>query len=168
MMRLALRTVVLGLSISGAALGEAREEDAAEPAGYDASGPMAARYEPQVHPRWGLVITGGVLFSAGYTFAVVGALDAKLNGKGGFLFIPVLGPWLTLAAGGAKDGSSRTDPGVRFTLGLDGVVQAAGAIMLTAGIVFPRRRQEPTEMSLRLLPVALGNGGYGAGLLGAF
>lgn len=167
MMRMVLRTTLLGLSISGVAWGQTQAK-APETLAYDASVPAASRYEPQTHPRWGLVITGGVLLSAGYGFAVMGAVDAKLNGKGGFLFIPVLGPWLTLAAGGAEDGESGSDPGVRFTLGLDGVVQAAGALMLTAGIVFPRRRLAPTDMSLSVQPVAFGNRGYGAGVIGAF
>jgi hypothetical protein len=174
MARMGLRTILVCSSISGAAWGQANAEPP-DPSAYDASGPMASRYQPQWHPRWGLVIAGGVLFGAGYGFAVVGAVDTKLKDQGGFLLIPVAGPWLTIAAGGAKRSCppstscmEHNDQGKSFVLGLDGVVQAAGALMLTLGIVFPRRRLEPTDMSLNVLPLALGNGGYGAGVLGAF
>jgi hypothetical protein len=175
MARTALRTIVLGLSISGTALGQTKGK-APDPLAYDARLPMASRYEPRSHPRWGLVIVGGVLFGAGYSFAVAGAVDTKFKDQGGFLLVPVAGPWLTIAAGGAKGScppatvrcEEHNDQGKTFALGLDGVVQAAGALMLTLGIVFPRRRLEPTDMSLSVLPVALGNGGYGTGVFGAF
>jgi hypothetical protein len=175
MARMGLRTILVCLSISGAAWGQAKDE-APDPLAYDASGPMVSRYEPQSHPRWGLVIAGGVMLGAGYGFAVVGAVDTKFKDKGGFLLIPVVGPLVTILAGGAKGScppstmscAEHNDQGKTFVLGLDTAVQAAGALMLTLGIVFPRRRLEPTDMSLNVLPVALGNGGYGAGVVGSF
>lgn len=174
MSRMALRTIVLGLCISGAALGQT-DAEAPQVLPYEEGEPIPSGYELHSRPRLGLVITGGVLSGAAYGFAVMGAIDDKLEHQGGFLLIPVLGPWLTLAAGGARttcgaqeDHCSETDRGKSFVLGLDGVIQAAGAIMITTGLLFPRQRLERTDLTVGLLPASIGEGRYGAVLVGAF
>jgi len=176
MARMALRTIVVGLSINGAALAQTPGE-APDTLPYRDGEPIPAGYELRSRPRLGLVIAGAVVGGAAYGFAVMGAVDDRFENKEGFLLVPVLGPWLTIGAGGADDGSCRPEATEclprdnrtkRFVLGLDGVLQAAGAIMLTTGIVFPRQRLERSETSVSLLPAAWGEGRYGAVLVGAF
>lgn len=176
MSRLALRTIVLGLCISGAALGQTPEETP-EVLPYEEDKPIPPGYELRSRPRLGLVISGAVTFGAAYGFALVGAVDTKFKDKGGFLLIPVFGPWLTIGAGGADDSSCRpevtdcvpsSNQAKRFVLGLDGVIQLAGAVMITTGLLFPRERLERKSVSVSLLPAALGEGRYGAVLVGAF
>lgn len=179
MSRLAVRIFVLGLAIGGApraARAQAQEEPP-EVLPYEEDKPIPPGYELRSRPRWGLAIPGAAMFGAAYGFAVVGAVDTKFKDKGGFLLIPVFGPWLMIGAGGADDTSCRpevkdcvesSNQAKRFVLGLDGVIQLAGAVMITTGLLFPRERLERKSTTVSLLPAAMGEGRYGAVLVGAF
>jgi hypothetical protein len=95
--------------------------------------------------------------------------------------LPVLGPWIMLAMGGAKDRSCNYNEtvvfsssycgdrsGLRAMLTLDGLTQAAGAIMLTTGLAYPRVRLVRSGFQVSLSAVPLARDGYGLGAVGSF
>jgi hypothetical protein len=129
-------------------------------------------------PRRGLVIAGSILLGTAWTFSLTGAAGGNFEDKTGFLVLPVLGPWLMLATGGASDTKCSTQDysdycggdrsGMRAMLVLDGLVQAAGATMLLSGIALPRKRLVRTDVTIGLAPSPVGERGYGASAVGTF
>jgi hypothetical protein len=131
-------------------------------------------------PRRGLVIGGSLSLGIPWVLGATVAVGKDFEDKTGYLMIPAVGPWLMLAAGGAKDKScdetgtdvfcdyERDRSGERALLFLDGMAQVAGAVMLAAGIGYPRKRlvREPTLLSLA--PTRMGKDGYGFGAVGTF
>ncbi|MGC4064703.1 MAG: hypothetical protein QM784_08685 [Polyangiaceae bacterium] len=90
--------------------------------------------------RRGLVIGGSLSLGIPWLLGATVAVGNDFEDKTGYLMIPALGPWLVLAAGGAKDKScsdassdvfcdtSRDRSGERALLFLDGMAQVAGAV----------------------------------------
>jgi hypothetical protein len=101
---------------------------------------------PQPQRRRGLIVGGAVLFGVGYISAVIagtviigtcnGCSDASYVGAYS-LYIPIAGPWITLAAA-AVDGHWPAF-GIVGTL-LSGVTEVGGFAMMLAGA----RRRAPT------------------------
>lgn len=150
---------------------------------YREGDPVPAGYRVIQEPRRGLVIAGSIVLGISYGLSVVGAVGADFDDKSGTLMVPVLGPWLMLALGGAKDRScERIDgmvtisssnycgdrSGLRAMLTLDGLTQAAGAIMLTTGFALPRTRLVRNNFEVSLTPMPLARDGYGIGAIGRF
>ena len=94
----------------------------------------------------------------------------------GVLLLPVLGPWIMLGTKAARDTtcdgtddlcvSSRAP--LRAILVLDGIVQAGGAAMFLAGFLVPRKRLVRRDVVVGLLPMKVGEAGYGVGVAGTF
>jgi hypothetical protein len=105
-------------------------------------------------------------------------VGADYEDNSGFLLVPVLGPWLMLASGGANDDCTREPESdlqvcedraaLRGVLVFDGITQAAGATMLLIGLFVPSKRLVRDYDTLRVVPVRLGHNGHGVGLVGAF
>jgi hypothetical protein len=120
---------------------------------------IPAPYED--HPTWSLVVTGLSLTGAGWLTSVFVA-GGLLYGNDPFagscapLFIPVLGPWITMASHGAQPPSFYYDPrngGTGFALILDGVVQTTGAALFTAGMLVRQRRWREQVASHNIDPM---------------
>lgn len=131
--------------------------------------------------RRGLIIAGSLVLGIPWMFSVTGAVAADFDDKSGFLVIPALGPWLMLAAGGAKDdncvdtlGGTFDDTcnadkaGLRAVLVFDGIAQTAGAVMFFVGMTSKTKRLVRTEPFMGVSPVRLGRDGYGLGFHGTF
>lgn len=148
---------------------------------YEDGDPIPPGYRLARQPRRGLVIGGSIMTGIGWGLSLTGAVAADFDSKSGFLVVPVLGPWLMLAAGGAKDrdcssSSSYYDydydcgsrSGLRSVLVLDGLLQTAGAVMVVAGIAFPRVRLVREDVTVGFVPTTFGSGSYGLGAVGTF
>lgn len=107
-------------------------------------------------------IAGLWFFGISYAGAYATALAAPQ--EVGALFVPVAGPWLVLG--------DVEDRGAKAALVLDGVLQAAGALLVIGGIAGTERQlvREPearTTPSFRVTAAAA-PGSYRIGLTGAF
>jgi hypothetical protein len=149
---------------------------------YEEGEPVPPGYRVVRQSRRGLVIAGSIVGGIAYGFSITGAVSDDFNHKSGSLLVPVLGPWLMLALGGAKDkcsGYSNYDSmtgemttcsnsGLRSMLVLDGLAQLAGATMLTIGIAYPKTRLVRKDVTISMAPIPVGKGGYGLGAVGSF
>jgi hypothetical protein len=127
--------------------------------------------------RRGLIIAGLVTTGVAWSFSVTAAVTADYEDNSGFLLIPVLGPWLMLATGGADDPPCTNDAdiefcesnaGLRGVLVLDGLVQTAGAVMFVLGVANPSKRLVRDDVSFRVVPMTIGKTGNGLGVVGTF
>lgn len=177
-MTMALRTLLVGVSLCGTALAETPPvATGVQVLDYEQGDPVPPGFQLRSRPRLGLVITGAAVGGGAYGFVVLGALDSGFDDKTGFLLIPLAGPWLMLAAGGAQDKTCPTDDDAcegennqmeRAVLVLDGLAQATGATLVALGFAFPRQRLERTGPSVSLLPTGFGRHGLGAAFVGTF
>lgn len=141
---------------------------------YEEGDPIPPGYKLRSSPRRGLVIAGSVVTGVFWAISVTTAAGNDFDNKTGYLLVPGIGPWLTLAAGGAKDRDCSTNycnadrSGVRALLTLDGLVQTAGAAMFVAGFAFPRKRLVREDVTISFAPTPLGQRGYGLGAVGTF
>jgi hypothetical protein len=117
--------------------------------------PMPPGYHPVARARRGLIIAGAVTLGSLYLFSFLAASEASTSA----LYLPVLGPFAQLASG---------DDGARAVLLLDGLGQAAGAIMLIAGATTTTTILVRNDLAeIRLAPTLSKQGG-GFGLVGTF
>jgi hypothetical protein len=117
------------------------------------------------------VVSYGLAFGASYLFD-----ESDLSGSRD-LRIPIAGPWMALG----KTGCPTSDPdcsavglviGAMFMIA-DGVTQAAGLGIIAEGLFLktsasrplPKKAEGPT---VRALPIQLGKGGAGLGIVGTF
>jgi hypothetical protein len=152
---------------------------------YESGEPIPDGYRVVKESRRGLVVAGSVVGGIGWGLAITGAVAGDFEKKSGALLAPVVGPWLMLAMGGAKDqcttqtysnGAGGTsswsdcedNSSLRAMLVLDGMMQVAGAAMLTAGIAFPKMRLVRKDVTVAMAPLRLGRDGYGVGAMGSF
>jgi hypothetical protein len=125
-----------------------------------------AGYHWTQRPRLGPIIAGatvlGVLWGVS---ALVGAaaFDDTHDPAYEWLYVPVAGPFLELTNTTSAAGS--------VTLVIDGVGQAAGAALLIWGLTSPITRVVRNDVSKPLvlpMPVVMGRGGAGLGVVGTF
>ncbi len=149
---------------------------------YRKDEPIPPGYRLERRPRTGLIIAGAVVTAVPYFIGLSIASASKFSNAGGFLVIPAVGPWLTLAArentncydynNGSLNSSyysCGTDAGIVTVLVLDALIQTTGAILFVIGIASDREllvRQDVAK--LRFTPLKFNNGGYGLGLHGGF
>lgn len=129
---------------------------------YDDGEPVPSGYHPETRARLGLVIGGSVTFGVFYMFSILAAGVANLVGSNGGLtplYLPVVGPFVSMV---------NVDGQGKMILALDGAVQAAGVVMLIAGIAAPKTVLVRDALSARVVPMSMGKGGYGMGVAGSF
>jgi hypothetical protein len=140
-------------------------------------------YRHEKRPRTGLIIAGAVITAVPYVLGLSVASASKFSNSGGFLVIPALGPWITLAARDnhtcydynyngtttVSDSVSCSEDAVVVTfLVMDALIQTTGAILFVVGVSSDRDvliRQDLAK--LHLTPLKL-NHGYGFGIRGGF
>jgi hypothetical protein len=145
---------------------------------YEEGDPIPPGYRVVNRSRQGLVIAGTVTFLVSYGIPLTIALVANFEDETSWLAIPLAGPWLTMYALERPSCNSSSDPGcfdqgvdsiLRFYLAADGVVQAAGALMLAFGLAGRKILvRDGSYASVQFLPARLGPTGYGAMFTGRF
>jgi hypothetical protein len=150
---------------------------------YRKDEPIPPGYRLEKRPRTGLIIAGAVVTAVPYFIGLSIASAAKFDNATGFLAIPAIGPWLTLAVrdnnncydefnsvnGVSTSRYCPADAGVVTLLVLDALVQTTGALLFVIGIASDREllvRQDVAK--LRLTPLRFNGGGHGLGLRGTF
>ncbi|WP_434041027.1 MULTISPECIES: hypothetical protein [Sorangium] len=128
--------------------------------------PVPPGYHPETRVRKGLVISGAIVFGTVYLFTAIGGGDAVYRGSPGYaaLFVPVAGPFLTLA-------TTRQDDLETMALVLDGLVQATGAALLLPGLLVPKTvlvRDDVGKAFVVPAPMSFGPSSAGLGLVGRF
>jgi hypothetical protein len=118
------------------------------------------------------IVGGVVLFGVSYGAAVIVAAstDSDANDR---LYVPLLGPWLAMGDRGdcpVQDAACDSETSKKILLGVDGVLQATGAIVLVYGLLSPRSYTKTTVAGrdVDIVPVAMQGGGRGFGLTGSF
>jgi hypothetical protein len=121
-------------------------------------------------PSTTLVTSGIVVFGLSYGTSVVIAASSGHDGDH-HLYVPLAGPWLDIAnRGSCPAGSAACDGETtnKILLGVDGVIQAVGALQILAGLLSTERAdvrsasRTPPAPKLRLSPARIG-AGYGVG-----
>jgi hypothetical protein len=124
------------------------------------------------HANTPAVVSGAVTFGVAYGAAVIVAATTDRDANK-HLYIPLVGPWLAISnradCPGEQDGCS-TETGKKILLGVDGVFQAAGAVVLAYGLLTPRSytRSSVGGQPVEIVPVAMQGGGRGLGFTGTF
>jgi hypothetical protein len=144
---------------------------------YDDGQPIPRGYHLVERSRRGLIIAGSIMTGVPWLFSVTAAVGSDYEDKTGFLLVPVLGPWLMLATGGANDPSCTNSGDVSFCesnaplrgiLVFDGLVQTAGAVMFVLGFTNPSKRLVRDDVTVGVAPMTLGRDGHGLGVVGTF
>ncbi len=99
---------------------------------YEEGDPIPPGYEVRTRANRAMLITGGVLFGAPYLVssliaATIVSADSRSGGDFAPLFIPAIGPFITI-------GTSSAEGAGTFWLVLDGLTQAAGITTFIVGL----------------------------------
>jgi len=145
---------------------------------YEEGDPIPPGYHVVHRARQGLVIARTIGFGLSYGIALSVAMIDDFNDETSWLTVPIAGPWLMMYNRSQPNCDSQTGTGcveqsletvLRFYLAIDGVAQAAGAVMLGFGIAGRKLLvRDDGYASVRILPARLGASGYGAMLAGRF
>jgi hypothetical protein len=124
-------------------------------------------------PSWAMVGSGVAIFGLSYVPAVVVGGASGLNADRA-LFVPLAGPWidLTQRPGCPVGTSCNAETTDKVLLVVDGIFQGIGALTIVGGFLTTAHRTKTVtrsaDLTLRLSPTQLGNGGYGMMALGTF
>ena len=142
-------------------------------------GSIPQGYHLEERPRNGLIISGALVTGIPWAIGLAGVSSANFPNSSGWLVVPALGPWLTLAArhdsGCTYNNSSDVcfDDGLnalaRTALVFDGLVQTAGAVLFIIGVSSKKQvLARDFTGHLQLTPAPIGRQGAGAFLSGDF
>jgi hypothetical protein len=146
-------------------------------------GPVPAGYHVEERPRRGMLIAGPLILGIPYVLGLTVASSENFPNSTGWLAVPALGPWITLAARhrsgtcNSFNGTSACtdtldsslDSTTRTFLILDGLTQGAGTILLIVGLSSTKKVLARDFVgSLQLTPARIGREGYGGFLTGSF
>lgn len=133
--------------------------------------PLPEGYHLESRANRGLVIGGAATFGIPYLIGTFGTLSVMGDGNTGWLAIPVLGPWLTLAnrrtscgeigepsPGGFECFSDEAGNGLLIA---SGVLQALGTAMIAIGLVHTKEYAVADYAKWHVTPVATPKGDYG-------
>lgn len=131
--------------------------------------PVPPGYHATTKMSRGLLIGGAVTFGTVWLIGglLPGSLGTATDSASGLtpLLIPCAGPFIAM-------GTLRSSGIGTFWLGVDGVAQTAGAVMLIAALVSPKnilRRDDLVAKNWLIpLPMSFGPASAGAGLAGSF
>ena len=131
---------------------------------FEEGQPIPPGYRVETRARRGLIVGGAVTFGVLYllsAFTASVAVDAGDSEEFGPLFIPVVGPFVTISTADAEGAGT-------FALVLDGVGQAGGVAMFIAGLMTEEKfllRNDQAKISVT--PMTMGNSSFGLGLRGS-
>ena len=144
---------------------------------YDPSRPIPPGYELQNQLRVGYVISGSIVGGIGYGLSAVVALSGNpTDFQRGWLMVPVLGPFISMATqtetcerGYPVPEQCGKNSGTVLGLAILGTMQVVGGALFAYGELSRKPRLVlKQEFSLHLTPGAIGQGGYGLTAFGAF
>src|SRR6185369_16285824 len=147
-----------------------------ESASYN-GGPVPQGYHLEERPRRGLIIGGALTLGIPWMLGITVASTDDFTNQSGWLIVPALGPWITIATRKtdrtcdyiSNTNNCHDDNTVRTLLILDGLTQAAGTIMLIAGLSSTKKVIARDFVStLHFTPAPIGKLGYGGVLSGQF
>ncbi len=138
---------------------------------WDETQPIPPGYHASSHIRTGMVVGGAVLFASLWLISVLTASiwsdsNPGVSNGDASLYVPVAGPFLQWAG----EGQGSTATGNVF-LAIDGIGQAAGVAMFIYGLASPRTmlvRNDLANTKPMILPVRMGQDGYGAAFIAHF
>jgi hypothetical protein len=118
-------------------------------------------------PNSRLITSGVVMFGIPYGISIIsGATSARSADSR--LYIPVVGPWMDLAARNDEIGlRGHRDTGNRVLLVADGIFQGLGVLQIIGGFVFPTTRVVTTSATVQVAPT-VGSSLVGIGAVGRF
>lgn len=142
-------------------------------------GPVPAGYHLEERRSRALIISGGLVLGIPWVLGASVVWGTNFPNHSGWLLVPALGPWLTLATrhdsrdcNGGSTGDcfeEGLNAVTRTVLVLDGLMQTAGAVMLVVGLTTPHPVVARNFVgSLHITPMPLGRQGYGGFLTGQF
>jgi hypothetical protein len=143
-------------------------------------GQIPAGYHLEERPRKGLIISGALLTGIPWAIGLAGVSSANFPNHSGWLVVPALGPWLTLATrhdshctyyGDGSDVCFDNDLNglARTALVFDGLLQTAGAVLFIVGISSKNQvLARDFTGHLHFSPAPIGHQGYGGFLTGDF
>ena len=144
-------------------------------------GPVPAGFHVEKRPRRGLIISGALLLGIPWAIGLSIASGSNFPNQSGWLAVPALGPWITLAARrnnncsnyNYSSGGTCFDDGVgsatRTFLVLDGLMQVGGTVMLLVGLSSANKVIARDFVGgLQLTPARIGTNGYGGFVSGEF
>jgi len=127
--------------------------------------PIPFGFHTQRQPKIGLLIAGSL------TFAIPYALSAKIaaDGESKEMFVPVIGPFISAAKNESKGCSQYCSLHTLGTvvIAAEGIVQAAGLVMLVAGAVGKNVLAADEPGSVSVAPMVVPRGA-GVGVSGQF
>jgi len=142
-------------------------------------GPVPPGYHLEERPRKGLIISGALLAGIPWAIGLAGVASADFPNHSGWLALPVLGPWLTLAtrseshcaytSGGDVCWDNDLNGLARTALVFDGLMQTAGGVLFIVGISSKNNvLARDFSGQLHFTPAPIGHQGYGGFLTGEF
>ncbi len=132
---------------------------------WDDTQPVPPGYHVSTHVRTGMIVGGAVLFGTLYLISLLTAAGSADSGSSGdaSLYVPAAGPFLQMASTSSSVGN--------VFLAVDGLGQCAGIAMLVYGLAAPRSILVRNDLGMTtplILPMRVGQDGYGAGLIAHF
>lgn len=131
--------------------------------------------------RRGPIIAGAILFAVPYALGLSFAGGDGFSNQTGWLALPIVGPWITLAARERCDDTPTYDDTfdrfespcdgertLRTLLVMDSLMQATGAALLLWGTLSKTKQYVRDDVTVQLVPTQLGRSGYGLGAVGSF
>lgn len=149
---------------------------------WDETQPIPPGYHVASHVRRGMIVGGAVMFGALYLIdllvwaggqdsasscsstAAYGYSGGNCQNSFNTMWVPAAGPFLQMASSGTSATGS-------VVLAVDGLAQCAGIAMFIYGIAAPRTflvRNDLGFTAPMVVPMKLGQDGYGAGLVAHF
>ena len=133
---------------------------------WDDTSPVPPGYHVQTQVRKGMIIGGAVLFGSLFLIDLLVAAGGADSGNNQYtaMYVPAAGPFLQMATSGTSNVGS-------LFLAIDGLAQCAGIAMLIYGIAAPRTILVRNDLGMTmpmLVPMKMGQDGYGAGLVAHF
>lgn len=149
---------------------------------YD-GGAVPQGYHIEERARRGPVIAGVVVLSSAYALGLIAGSADNFPNSTGWLVVPVVGPWITLASRHQEQDCSFNSSGpisgscvssddnntTRTVLVLDGLTQATGAALLIYGLASPKKVLARDFVGrLEFTPAQMGKNGFGGFVMGTF
>ncbi len=132
-------------------------------------------YHLENRPRSGFLVGGFIVTAVPYFSGLLVAAANGLDNKSEYLFLPFAGPWLTLGMreracneiGDSAVDSPHcfTDRSAEWLLGIDGVMQGIGGVLVLMGYTLTKPYAVRDGFSMTVVPAQVGSG-YGLQAIG--
>lgn len=132
--------------------------------------PAPPGYRLAERPWTGMIVGGAIPLGITYMLSITGATAADFKDGTGWLLVPVIGPFINMAAlphDRCDSYSCDTYSGTRAVLVLDGLTQATSLALVIIGMTSTRHRLVRDYESFGLRPAKLGSG-YGLAITRGF